>query len=420
MKIFLRVIKNLIFLAIVAGLIYFGYEFFQTNNFIDYTKSIAKKDITEFKKDNEIKYSDERSFRISSPEFNDAMISKKVQLKANKSYRVSCMVKTKDVELENDKSGSGAHISIDGTNSRSIAITGTTDWQKIELIFNSKNETEFTIGFRLGGTAGNCKGTAWFSNMKIEEGNPDKSSNWKFACFIYNTTDVNINNKNIKLKVTDNDVNDIKNTIKRFEDACMELSNKKMTAECDIYSINTPLSKLSYDDEFGYYVAPEDVEDDIKEIINTNNYDHIFIVMRLGDDKFTNDIQVNDWIGLGSMDYYGIGFSNIRLPNDAKSYIYKYNTRVNTFPEEVLLHEFLHSLERNAQEYGYNIPQLHDYSKYGYKNEALIGQKNWYTDYMNCNVNSNGAKIGLPKEIYTLKPAKQSDFKYSQELKDLF
>lgn len=45
------------------------------------------------------------------------------------------------------------------------------------------------------------------------------------------------------------------------------------------------------------------------------------------------------------MDYYGIGFSNIRLPNDSKSYIYKYNMKINTFPEEVFLHEFLHTLE---------------------------------------------------------------------------
>ena len=45
------------------------------------------------------------------------------------------------------------------------------------------------------------------------------------------------------------------------------------------------------------------------------------------------------------MDYYGIGFSNIRLPNEEKSYIYKYKTGVNQFPEEVFLHEFLHTLE---------------------------------------------------------------------------
>lgn len=120
------------------------------------------------------------------------------------------------------------------------------------------------------------------------------------------------------------------------------------------------------------------------------------------------------------MDYYGIGFSNIRLPNDSKSYIYKYNKKINTFPEEVFLHEFLHSLERNAEEYGYERPELHDYQKYGYRNEMLTGQKKWYTDYMNQEIETEGKKIGLPKEIYTLKPAKNSNFEYSYEVKDVF
>lgn len=120
------------------------------------------------------------------------------------------------------------------------------------------------------------------------------------------------------------------------------------------------------------------------------------------------------------MDYYGIGFSNIRLPNDSKSYIYRYNSRINTFPEEVFLHEFLHSLERNAKEYGYERPELHDYQKYGYKNEALAGQKKWYTDYMNKNINATNGKIGLPKEIYTLKPAKNSNFTYSYKMQEVF
>lgn len=120
------------------------------------------------------------------------------------------------------------------------------------------------------------------------------------------------------------------------------------------------------------------------------------------------------------MDYYGIGFSNIRLPNDSKSYIYKYNQRINTFPEEVFLHEFLHSLERNAKEYGYQRPELHDYQKYGYENEKIIGQKKWYTDYMNKNIKIDSGNIGLPPEIYTLKPAKSSNFEYAYQIKEAF
>lgn len=116
------------------------------------------------------------------------------------------------------------------------------------------------------------------------------------------------------------------------------------------------------------------------------------------------------------MDYYGIGYSNIRLPNSSNSYVYKYDTRINIFPEEVFLHEFLHSLERTAGEYGYEIPALHDYEKYGYKDENLVGLKNWYQDYMNKNIKTISGKIGLPSEIYNLKPANNLDFEYSYKI----
>ena len=116
------------------------------------------------------------------------------------------------------------------------------------------------------------------------------------------------------------------------------------------------------------------------------------------------------------MDYYGIGFSNIRLPNSSRSYVYRYNTRINQFPEEVFLHEFLHSLERNSEEYGYTVPALHDYEQYGYENEALVGQRQWYKDYMNKNIRTSSGNIGLPEEIYSLKPAKESNFKNSYEI----
>lgn len=57
------------------------------------------------------------------------------------------MVKTKDVQAKEEKSGVGAQISIEGTTERSVAIVGTQDWQKIEFIFNSKNREEINIGF---------------------------------------------------------------------------------------------------------------------------------------------------------------------------------------------------------------------------------------------------------------------------------
>ena len=100
--------------------------------------------------------------------------------------------------------------------------------------------------------------------------------------------------------------------------------------------------------------------------------------------------------------------------------MYKYNSSINTLPEEVLLHEFLHSLERTSTEYGFEVPALHDYEKYGYKNEILIGEKRWYTDYINKNIKYNGKNIGLPPDVYTLKPAKNSNFKVSEKIENVF
>ena len=52
-------------------------------------------------------------------------------------------------------------------------------------------------------------------------------------------------------------------------------------AECDIYQIDTPLTQLSYDEEFGYFVSAENVENYIKDTVSTHNYDHIFVIVRL-------------------------------------------------------------------------------------------------------------------------------------------
>lgn len=274
-------IIDFIILLILLVILYFAYQYYQANNFNEFIRSETKLYTSTFKRDDEIKYSDRRSYKIESNEFNDAMFYKTIQVEKNQPYKVTCMVKTKDVVAKEENSGIGAQISIEGTTERSIAISGTKDWQKIELIFNSKDRESVNIGFRLGGYLGEAKGEAWFSNFTLEEGIADSSKEWKFACFIFQTTDVTIQGKRVHLEVTQSDINDINDTINRFERVCGELSQGKMTAKCDTYQISDPITKLSYDNQFGYYVSAEDIEEQIKDTINQNDYDHIFVVVRL-------------------------------------------------------------------------------------------------------------------------------------------
>ena len=108
-----------------------------------------------------------------------------------------------------------------------------------------------------------------------------------------------------------------------------------------------------------------------------------------------------------------IGFSNIRIPNENADMLYTYSS-YNTFPEEVFVHEFLHNLERIENEYDNEIPELHAYEKYGYVKSETEGLKKWYTDYMRCNINRS--KLGLSKDVYTIKPIHDSCFNISTDL----
>ncbi len=267
-------------------------------------------------------------------------------------------------------------------------------------------------------------GTAWFSNFKIESGITEESNTWHFLCVLFDYVDVNIEkngtNQNVKLKLTQTDKEDVTICMRRFQSSMQEMSAGKIKVEYDIVESNTPITSMSHDEENGYYVSGYNVKEVIDPFIAQGKYDHIFVAFRTGDINQQGLIPINDWIGLGSMEYRGFGFSNIRLPDDDHNYIYKYDTRINTFPEEVMVHEFLHTLERNTQEYGWERPELHDNEKYGYQSQKLVGLKKWYQDYMNQNIQTATKKIGIPAEIYTKKPAKTTDFEYSRQLDDCF
>lgn len=195
-------ISYYITLIILLVMLYFAYDFYQSNNYGEFIRSETNPYTSNFSRDKKIKFSKHNSYKLKSDVYNDAMFYKKVKLKKNQPYKVTCMVKTNNVKPEEENSGIGAQISIEGTTERSVAVQGTTDWKKIELIFNSKNREEANIGFRLGGYLGKATGEAWFSDFTIEEGITDNSSEWKFACFIFKNTDVTIDQKEFKLKVT--------------------------------------------------------------------------------------------------------------------------------------------------------------------------------------------------------------------------
>ena len=410
-KVISRIFSLIILIGLITALVYVYNKYY----FNDFIKANENKGETSYYRDSSQKYNGQKSYCIENKDYNDALFFKKISVKKDTPYRITCMVKTENVESDKPET-SGACISIMGTADQTIPIQGTTDWQKVTLLVDSKEQDTLDISFRLGGYDGYSKGKAWFSDIHVEEGVKDETSDWNVVCFLIDNIDVNVEGKQYTYSLTQEDKDLLKDNLKRFANTVESFSNNAMTVSYQTVEIKEPLTSLSYDQENYYYVAAKDVKPLIDDYVQKNEYDHIFIGIRMGDTL--SSIPVNEWIGLGSMRYDSIGFSNIRMPNDLRnSTMYKYNIKNDTFPEEVFVHEFLHSLERNLTEKGYTFPALHDNEKFGYENQNKTGLKEWYRDYMRCNIDSNAGKTGLDQIVYKTKPIQLSDFKYAQEIK---
>ena len=411
-------IRTVMYFVLIIIIILIGRHIYCKYNYYDYIKGVREEGKkTSFTRDSKVCYSKEMdSYKIENKEFNDAMFYKAIEVEPNTAYKVTCMVKTENVVNQEGKYTGGAQISINNTLESSMPVTGTTDWTELTLMFNSNNRTSVELGFRLGGYEEYSKGTAWFSDFKVERGIVDNNNNWHIGCFVIDKikttlTDGDKSGTRVNLELPYEDILTIRKNLSRLEESIKQISGNKMSMTYDLIEIKEPLSTLSYDEDNKYYVAPEDASSLIDEYVQKEEYDYIYIIVKLGDD---NIILSKDWMGLGSMEYNQIGFSNIRMPEDSNNKIYKYSSN-NTFPEEVFLHELLHTLERNEMKNGNNIAQLHDYEKYGYTSNSTYGLREWYRAYMQ-NTIIGGANKGLTDFAYKSKPMHKSNFEYATEV----
>lgn len=411
MKKWISSIVFVIMLVAVIGSVVFIYNRFYFN---DFSKAHRIPSKTSFYRDSKVTYNDERSYCIENEDYNDALFFKEISVEKDTPYKITCMIKTENIESDIPET-SGACISLMDTADQTTPLQGTNDWQEVTLLVDSKNSDSLKICFRLGGYDGLSKGKAWFSDIHVEKGFKDVSKDWNVACFLIDNVDVNLDGIKYNYSLTEEDKSLLKDNMERFSKTCKEFSKGLMTVSYDIIEIKKPLTSLSYDEDNYYYAMPSDVKTLIDEYVSKNEYDHIFIGIRMG--NASGGIPVNEWIGLGSMRYDSIGFSNIRMPNDLQhSTMYKYDIKNDIFPEEVFVHEFLHSLERNLQERDYVFPALHDNEKFGYKSQNKSGLKDWYRDYMQCNIETTTGKTGLDEFVYTTKPVQTSDFIYGTEI----
>ena len=292
-------IGRIVSLVLSAIIILVGYTIYQKFNFNEYIKAESTRGFSSFTRDNTVTYENNtRSYKIENLNYNNAVFYKTIQVEPNTPYKVSCMIKTQNVETKNAYTDAGAHIGILGTTEKSSNVIGTSDWKKVEFLFNSKNRTEVTIQFGLGGYDGECKGIAWFSNMSLEMGVADTSKEWNFLCLLFQETKVAVEGERLDFRLTATDIEDMSLCMQRFANSLSQMTNNKITAKYDMIQVNTPITHLTQDEINGYYLAPMDIEEVLQEYVELGKYDHIFVCFRTGDLNQQIEEDNGDWVGL--------------------------------------------------------------------------------------------------------------------------
>lgn len=134
------------------------------------------------------------SVRIYAPESNDAAWIQTVDVDPNKLYFLSGWIKTDNLDhAAQSAGGPGATLSLYGTWKHSEGVSGTQDWIRRTLLFNTDSNSQVTIAARLGHHGGTATGSAWFDDLQLRPIVPmDPHPGWKILVLIYQETNFEV------------------------------------------------------------------------------------------------------------------------------------------------------------------------------------------------------------------------------------
>ena len=102
-----------------------------------------------------------RSLRIESQQGADSSWYVDVKVEPDTEYRLSAWIKA-----ENVTGAMGGLLNVHGSEYRTPAVTGTSDWRKVEITFNSGPQSVVSINCLFGGW-GRSRGVAWYDDLEL-------------------------------------------------------------------------------------------------------------------------------------------------------------------------------------------------------------------------------------------------------------
>jgi hypothetical protein len=225
---------------------------------------------------------------------------------------------------------------------------------------------------------------------------PEAPYAWKVLVLVYRNLDGTYTDKDGQLQhvtasMDDQDYQYARDTIDRFPLTVWDWSSGHAVMKVTTLTVNRTITSLNSPDGG---INEDIARPEIDAYNPNNNFDSILTVF-----SYKSDIV---WglasVGLSSR-ANGAGFAMIHLP-------VRYSNWQSVYPEEILVHEWLHNVEGFYRGLGYQVPGLHDGQQYGYQPDPTQGNSwhRWYEDYMQNKVWDGTKYIGVPPEAWLISP----------------
>lgn len=290
------------------------------------------------------------SIKIKNNNYNIASVEKKFNVEKNTNYRATVMVKYSGYSLSSDAKMDkcGAAFGQVWTYNLTESYNGK-DWKKLTFEFNSGNENEYTIAMYNGLWNSNCKGTAWFSDFKLEERTGKPSNRWNVLAVVFKNVNAKaeLNGKKFTHKgsLKDSDVKYMEKVLNNLYTSVPLLSDDIWGfSSIDVVSTNAVVNELLIADGNRIDAYSECVSKELDKFIEKaekesgKRYDQIIAIAPLSG-------ATPGWVGKGGGNYKGIPFCQAVLKSgDNLSKDYK------NYPESLFVHEMLHCIERISRD----------------------------------------------------------------------
>lgn len=286
------------------------------------------------------------SIKLENTDYNISYVERTYDVEPNTTYRFSAMVKYSGYALSPDAETQESGACVGKAYSyRNSGYTTSLDWTFMEYEFTTQDEKTYNLALQNGIFDGECKGTAWFSDVKLEKA--EMTDSWDILAVFFRNADANVvlNGKQMRHKqsLSESDIYEMnKYALDTLPANLKALSDGKLTVNSiDRYYSDEILTEKDLEPYENGYCVDEKNSPVLSKVLDKylaqKHYNQIIIFVPFVAEDGTS--LTGTWWGLGGTAYKGVYFAQI---SNAWEGAFE---RGDDFQGNVSVHEMCHCME---------------------------------------------------------------------------